>query len=129
MEKEHGQAEPHPKGTIQLQKSVLKFQGNRFEMDKGSLIWQGDIIPSIDFVYETEVDPWAIQLKLQDAEADKVKPQFSSQPWLDNSDVISVLLTGRPLHAESQSGEGDDSFAQDLAVSQGVSQLSKQMGL
>lgn len=128
IQKDFQQESLHPVGTIHLQRAVLKFQGNRFNMEKGDLNWQGDLIPAINFTFITKVDPYEIKLILREDQADQVKPQFSSQPWLDNSDIISVLLMGRPLHSESEDS-GNDSFAQDLAVSQGVSQLSKEMGL
>jgi autotransporter translocation and assembly factor TamB len=128
VQKEFKQESLHPVGTISLQKAVLKFQSNRFTMEKGDLNWQGDLIPAINFTFITKVDPYEIKLLLREDLADQVKPEFSSQPWLDNSDIISVLLMGRPLHSESENS-GNDSFAQDLAVSQGVSQLSKEMGL
>lgn len=128
VQKDFLQESLHPVGTISLQKAAMKFQGNRFTMEKGDLNWQGDLIPAIDFTFITKVDPYEIELVLREDQADQVKPEFSSQPWLDNSDIISVLIMGKPLHSESE-GSGSDSFAQDLAVSQGVSQLSKEMGL
>jgi len=129
VKKDHGQENLHPIGEVSLKKSVLKFQGNRFNMDQGDLIWQGDLIPAIDMTFKTEVDPYEIDLVLNHSQADLVKPEFRSRPWLDNSDIISVLLIGRPLHAEAQQGDGDNNFAQDLAVSQGVSHVTKELGL
>jgi hypothetical protein len=129
VEKAFGQEELHPKGKVNLQRAVLRFQGKRFTMEKGDLIWQGELIPAINMAFNTHVEPYDIQILLQADQADLVKPELSSRPWLDNSDIISVLLVGRPLHAESKTAEKSDSMGQDLAVSQGVAQLSKQLGL
>ena len=127
VKKDHLQDGVHPSGEINLSRSVLKSQGQRFVMDKGDLIWNGEIIPAIDMTFKTEVKPYNISMALQNLRADMVQPEFSSQPWLDNSDIISVLLIGRPLHAEGAGGDG--ASAQGIAVSQGVSHLSKKMGL
>jgi translocation and assembly module TamB len=97
-------------------------------MNEGFLNWDGDLIPGIDMTYKTDVEPYEIALSLIHSRADMVTPKFSSKPWLDNSDVISVLLIGRPLHASSDGG-GEGMSGQDIAVSQGVSHLSKKMGL
>jgi len=128
ISKLHDQESVYPKGHVSIQKSVLKFQGNRFNMDKGNLIWQGDLIPAVDMTYLTTVKPYQIKLILKADQVDSVTPEFSSYPWLDNSDIISVLLIGRPLHTVS-SKNNSDNLGQDIAISQGVSQLSKQLGI
>ena len=129
IDKLQGQDRFYPKGKMNLQRAVLRFQGRRFNMEVGDLIWQGEWMPAMDMTFLSRVDPYDLKIVLQGDQADKVQPQLSSQPWLDNSDIISVLLIGRPLNAASKNETPSTTMGQDLALSQGASQLSKQLGL
>lgn len=123
-----GSNEILPKGNLRLQKAELDFQGNKFNMDEGNITFFGDLMPSIDMTFATEIKSWVIEVILQSPVATEITPELSSSPWLSNSDIISVLLFGKPIHAASED-DANGNVAQDFAAAQGAAMVGKKLGL
>ena len=117
-----------PKGTLFLRRAELDFQGNKFEMDQGSLIFVGDLLPSIDMVFASQIKDWLIEVILNASVATEITPELRATPWLSNADIISVLLFGKPIHATSDDEKGGN-MASDLAAAQGAALVGQKLGL
>ena len=126
VKKKYKQKGFHPQGEIRLLRSQLKFQGKTFKMEKGLAFWRGALVPDIDMIFSTKIKPYEIDIALQGS-VEKLQPRLSSNPWLENSDIMSVLMFGKPIH--SGTSEKSDTKAMDIAVSQGTQMLSQKMGL
>jgi hypothetical protein len=123
-----GSSDIVPKGALFLRRAELDFQGNRFNMDQGEVTFVGELIPSVDMTFVTEVKTWSIEVILQASVATEITPELRSTPWLSNSDIISVLLLGKPVHAASED-EDNGNMAQDLAAAQGAAIVGQKLGL
>ena len=122
-------------GTIQGLRGSYTFQGRRFQLEKAQLTFTGgnQINPGLDIVGRYRAPQYLIDLVL-DGTMSKPTLSFRSDPALDQSDILSVLLFGRPTAALTQSQQtalkgqavklAADFFAADLTQS-----VARRLGL
>lgn len=125
IKKEHSQKEVHPYGEVNLLRSRLTFQGKKFRMEKGRASWKGEWMPNINMNFLTEIKPYEIVITLQ-GPVDRLRPKLSSRPWLENADIMSVLVFGKLIH--SSASQESEVNAMDIAVSQGSQILGQKLG-
>ena len=83
--KSHGQNSIYPNGMITLKRSELNLKGRKFLMDKGKLIFRGDVIPAIDMKYTTFVEPYKIDVILRNDFADNSNFNVQKSQGVGNS--------------------------------------------
>ena len=91
-------------GTIRLLRGWYAFQGRRFEVRQGVVWFSGEIParPSIDVVAEHRAGEYTVQVHI-DGWIDKPRLTLSSEPPLDQADVLAVLLFGKPSRSLGRS--------------------------
>ena len=91
-------------GLIRLLRGWYAFQGRRFEVRQGVVSFAGQIPPrpSIDVVAEHRAGEYTIQVHI-DGWFDKPRLTLSSEPPLDQADVLAVLLFGKPSRSLGRS--------------------------
>jgi translocation and assembly module TamB len=84
-------------GPINLLRGWYAFQGRRFEVRQGVVWFSGEVPPrpSIDVVAEHRAGEYTVQVHI-DGWIDKPRLTLSSEPPLDQGDVLAVLLFGKP---------------------------------
>jgi translocation and assembly module TamB len=101
-------------GLIRLLRGWYAFQGRRFEIRQGVVWFSGEVPahPSIDVAAEHRAGEYTIQVRI-DGWFEKPRLTLSSDPPLDQADVLSVLLFGKPSR---ELGKGDGLRLQQNAV-------------
>ncbi|MCW5978886.1 MAG: translocation/assembly module TamB domain-containing protein [Bryobacteraceae bacterium] len=93
----------------------LYLNERRYFLERGELAFvdQRDIKPDLDILATTRVSNYDITLHLTGG-AEDYSASFTSEPYLDQPDIVSLLLTGRKL--EQVSGQ-ETNIARDQALS------------
>jgi translocation and assembly module TamB len=101
-------------GLIRLLRGWYAFQGRRFEVRRGVVWFSGEVParPSLDVVAEHRAGEYTVQVQI-DGWIDKPRLTLSSEPPLDQADVLSVLLFGKPSR---ELGKSDGNRLQQNAV-------------
>ncbi len=91
-------------GLIRLLRGWYAFQGRRFEVRQGVVWFSGEVParPSIDVVAEHRAGEYTIQVHI-DGWFEKPRLTLSSEPPLDQADVLAVLLFGKPSRSLGRS--------------------------
>jgi translocation and assembly module TamB len=101
-------------GEIRLLRGWYAFQGRRFTLDQGTITFAGATPPKPTFditaVYRTR--DYRIEVRITGS-AEKPNLTLSSDPPLEQADVLSVLLFGKPA---SQLGRGQSVALQQQAL-------------
>lgn len=99
------QSEPALIGVIETVRGWVGFQGRRFEIRRGLVQFNGGlpINPSIDAVGEYRVNNYVVSA-VASGTANKPALTLTSQPSLEQSDILALLLFGKPI-AELTSNE------------------------
>ena len=122
-----------PIGEFELIRGRLDILQQRFELDEGSVVLQGDFVPFIRLVARTEAQDGTTVSIIVSGPADDPEVTFSSTPDLPQDEVLSRLIFGRDLSSISPfqavqlasavatlSGRGGvglvDSFRQNLGL-------------
>ncbi|MGN6735983.1 MAG: translocation/assembly module TamB domain-containing protein [Candidatus Binatia bacterium] len=94
-------------GRIDIVRGSLVFQGRRFQLTRGSVQFTGGgkINPTLDIAAEYKVPEYDVEIVLTGT-AQKPSLTLSSQPRLDQADILAVLLFGRPVNSLNQSQRG-----------------------
>jgi autotransporter translocation and assembly factor TamB len=94
-------------GRIDIVRGSLVFQGRRFRLTRGviQLTGGGKIDPALDIVAEYKLPDYEVQVVLAGT-AQKPSLTLTSQPRLDQADVLALLLFGRPINALDQKQRG-----------------------
>jgi translocation and assembly module TamB len=94
-------------GRIDIVRGSLVFQGRRFQLTRGviQLTGGGKIDPALDIVAEYKLPDYQVQAVLAGT-AKKPSLTLTSQPRLDQADVLALLLFGRPINALDQKQRG-----------------------
>ncbi len=102
-------------GTVRLVRGWYAFQRRRFELEEGLITFTGSSPPdpSFDIRASYRTGEYRVIVEIGGS-ADKPTLTLSSEPPLDQADVLSVLLFGRP---SSQLGKGESFDLQQQAVS------------
>ncbi len=107
-----------------LPKSKIYFNGVNYEIEKAKVIMSNpqEFDPLIELEATSNIRSYLIHLKLKGT-LSHLTPQFSSEPYLPESDIISLLATGKVASQES----GTWLSGASLLLSQQISEeLSKQ---
>jgi autotransporter translocation and assembly factor TamB len=91
-------------GRVEVVRGYFAFQGRRFQITRGTVEFIGGdkINPSLDIVAEYRLPQYEVEVKISGM-ADKPTLTLSSQPALEQSDILAVILFGRPLNRLNQS--------------------------
>jgi autotransporter translocation and assembly factor TamB len=94
-------------GRIDIVRGSLVFQGRRFQLTRGSVEFTGGgkINPTLDIAAQYKVPEYDVEVVLTGT-AQKPSLTLSSQPRLDQADILAVLLFGRPVNSLNQNQRG-----------------------
>lgn len=113
----------------------LLFMGRTFEFRRGNVNFYGgdEMNPSFNLTLETELSGYRIEIKLTGTAKDP-EIELTSDPTLSESDIMSLLVFGKPMSElnTSQSGLVQQRTAEILMVYGAVKlqeQMSQQMGV
>ncbi len=123
-------------GTLSVDSGEVQLLGNTYTIDRGDIRFQNPvkIEPTFDINLETKAKGVTVNITLSGT-MDKVKPNYSSDPPLQSSEIIALLAVGRdPTQssglASAQSSTSSSSYleAGGGLLSQAVSaQLSSKL--
>jgi hypothetical protein len=113
----------------------LMFMGRSFELRRGSVNFYGgdEMNPSFDLLLEAVVSSYRVEIKLTGTMKDPLI-ELTSDPQLSESDIMSLLVFGRPMNelSSSQSGLLQQRTAEILMMYGAIKlqeQMSQQMGV
>jgi translocation and assembly module TamB len=94
-------------GRIEIVRGSLVFQGRRFQLTRGVIQFTGGgkIDPALDIVAEYKLPEYQVEVLLAGT-AQKPSLTLTSQPRLDQADILALLLFGRPVNALDQKQRG-----------------------
>jgi autotransporter translocation and assembly factor TamB len=122
-------------GRVDVVRGYFAFQGRRFQLSRGTVEFTGGdkINPSLDVTAQYRLPQYLIEAKMT-GRADKPNLTLSSQPALEQADVLAVVLFGRPLNTLNQSEQvslqqSAVNLASGFVASTVVSSVSKSLGL
>lgn len=125
----HEQPKQPPKGSgnLQLVDGRYKAYGQDLKIRKGQLNFVGPLDnPGLDFLAVREVEDVSAGLKVQGT---LKKPLLTlySDPSMENSDIMSYIVLGRPL-SKAQSSDGNQVASAALAMGvEGANYISQQI--
>jgi len=93
-------------GEVAVVRGTYDFQGRRFDIVRGSVLrFRGDDMtnPTLDITAEREITGVEVTIRIRGTAAEP-SLTLSSQPPLDQADILSLVAFGRPI---SQLGEGE----------------------
>jgi translocation and assembly module TamB len=86
-------------GHIQLLRGWYAFEGRRFTIQEGTITWTGtppEPILDVTAVYRTQL--YRIVVRVEGA-GEKPRLTLSSDPPLEQADILAVLLFGKPIQS------------------------------
>ena len=94
-------------GRIDVVRGSLVFQGRRFQLSRGAIQFTGggEINPSLDIEAEYKLPDYQVNAVLGGT-AQKPALTLSSDPRLDQADILAVLLFGKPINSLDQNQRG-----------------------
>src|SRR5262249_56318992 len=95
-----GKAAYHPlfiNGDILLVRGWYAFQGRRFDLDEGRIIFGGDVPPDpqLDIRARNRTGEYTVTIEIA-GRATEPTLTLSSEPQLEQADILSLLVFGRP---------------------------------
>jgi translocation and assembly module TamB len=106
-------------GRILLLRGWYAFQGRRFEVDSGTITFTGATPPAPTFdvtaIYKTRL--YRIESHIEGT-GEKPRLTLSSDPPLEQADILAVILFGKPTH-ELGKGQSTDLQRQALGLATG----------
>jgi autotransporter translocation and assembly factor TamB len=95
-----GKAAYHPlfiNGDIRLVRGWYAFQGRRFDLDEGRIIFGGDVPPDpqLDIRARNRTGDYTVTIQIA-GRATEPTLTLSSEPQLEQADILSLLVFGRP---------------------------------
>jgi len=94
-------------GRIDVARGSLVFQGRRFQLTRGAIQFTGGdkINPTLDIVAQYKLPEYEVDAAIGGT-TDKPSLTLTSQPRLEQADILALLLFGRPINALSQNERG-----------------------
>ena len=89
-----------PKGRFELIRGRLDILGKRLNLEEGSALLQGSLIPQLRLVASTSTDD-AVVFVTVSGPADAPEIEFTSEPELPSDEVLAQLLFGRDVTSMS----------------------------
>ena len=101
-------------GLIKTIRGWAGFQGRRFMLSRGEVEFTGNekINPSLDIVAEYRVNNYLVNVVVKGT-AEKPTLTLTSEPQLDQADILSLLLFNKPI---SDLGKGEQISLQQNAI-------------
>jgi translocation and assembly module TamB len=94
-------------GRVELTDGIYKSYGQELTIERGLLIFNGPFdSPQLDIRAVREIDAITAGIHLTGTPSD-LRSSVYSDPPLRDAEALSYLLTGRPLSAAAESGDGD----------------------
>lgn len=107
-------------GSLDLIRGRLDIIGKRFDLDEGSVQFQGSVTPYILFVTTTDVPDGTASITVEGI-ATEPEITFSAVPEAPEDEVLSLILFGRYI--------SELSAFQALQLANGISQLTGRGGI
>lgn len=107
-------------GSLDLIRGRLDIIGKRFDLDEGSIQFQGSVTPFIRFVTTTQIPEGTASIVVEGL-ADEPDISFTSEPEAPEDEVMSLILFGRYI--------SELSAFQALQLANGVAQLTGNAGV
>jgi translocation and assembly module TamB len=107
-------------GSLDLIRGRLDIIGKRFQLDEGSVQFQGSVTPYILFVTTTDIPDGTASITVEGL-ASEPEITFSSDPEQPEDEVMSLILFGRYV--------SELSAFQALQLANGVAQLTGRSGV
>lgn len=116
-------------GRIGVVRGWLYFQGRRFTPTKGEVVFTGGdpADPSLDIALQTRVADYTIEAAVGGT---AVEPslELSSEPRLEEADILSLLMFGKPINNLDQGEQTAlQQQAQNMAANLAVGQVGQAM--
>src|SRR6266403_520227 len=107
-------APPQVTGQVRLLRGWFEFQGRHFEIKEGTITLRGGTPPEpiFDVTAGYRTPAYRITVHITGS-ADKPNLVFSSDPPLEQADILSVILFGKPAH---ELGRGQSVALQQQAL-------------
>ena len=107
-------------GSLDLIRGRLDIIGKRFDLDEGSIQFQGSVTPYILFITTTQIPDGTASIIVEGL-ADAPEITFASDPEAPEDEVMSLILFGRYI--------SELSAFQALQLANGVAQLTGRGGV
>lgn len=120
---EHGN---HLQGILTLPEGKFAAYGQKLEIENGQIIFSGTPSnPTLDVRAARKIDAITAGIWLH-GPANRLKSSLYSSPTMNDSDVLSYMLTGKPLSRATESEEGSmEGAALALGLRQALPTLQK----
>ena len=94
-------------GRIDIVRGWLNFQGRRFQLTRGAIQFTGGdkINPALDIVAQYRLPEYQVDAAIGGT-TEKPSLTLTSQPRLEQADILALLLFGRPINALSRNEQG-----------------------
>ena len=94
-------------GRIAVVRGWMAFQGRRLQLARGVIEFTGGdgITPSLDFVAQYRVQGYQVQV-LIGGTTEKPVLTLSSEPRLEQADILALLIFGKPLGSLNEHEQG-----------------------
>jgi translocation and assembly module TamB len=94
-------------GRIEIVRGWIAFQGRRFQFTRGNIEFTGGdkITPSLDIVAQYKLPQYEVDVTVTGT-VEKPALTLTSQPRLEQADILAVLLFGRPMNELNQAEQG-----------------------
>jgi autotransporter translocation and assembly factor TamB len=94
-------------GRVDIVRGSLAFQGRRFQLTRGGIEFTGGdkINPALDITAQYKLPEYEVDVAIAGT-AEKPSLTLTSQPRLEQADILALLLFGRPVNALSQNERG-----------------------
>jgi len=89
-------AAPQPEGAFLVRRGTFQLLDRRLTFSQGSLTFDGDLTPSLDFTASTTAQGVTITVSIQ-GQPSNPQITFTSSPELPQDEILARLLFGRPL--------------------------------
>jgi len=88
---------PSVSGRLTVEDGEIHFNRNTFQISQGIIDFTDpfSVRPELDIVAETEIDDYEITMRISGDPQSELFFEFSSQPALDDNDILSLILFGR----------------------------------
>jgi translocation and assembly module TamB len=113
-------------GNIETVRGWIAYQGRKFRVEKGTVVFTGatPIDPSLDLVARYTLPDYIVDVTVGGT-AKSPTVNFSSQPSLEQADILSLLMFGKPANSLSQ---GQKTTLQSQAVQALTGAMASELG-
>ncbi len=122
-------------GRVDIVRGWLAFQGRRFQLTKGAIEFTGGgkINPSLDIVAQYKLPNYVVDASIG-GNVEKPTLTLTSNPRLEQADVLALLIFGKPIDSLSQKEQGSLqqsalSITSGYVASQIANSVSNALGL